>query len=86
MGSGNGKEFWFVFNQYPQRQIRVIIEIQNIPLLQMHDFIDGKGDILTLDYDPNLPLKVLVEDKPKFFAIPGTHNGKKAISLTGVYQ
>ncbi len=45
-----------------------------------------EGDILTLDYDPNLPLRVLVEDKPKFLAIPGTHNGKKAISLTGVYQ
>ncbi len=45
-----------------------------------------EGDILDLDYDPNTPLKVLVEDKIKFFAIPGTHNGKKAISLTGVYQ
>lgn len=45
-----------------------------------------EGDILHLDYDPNTPLKVLVEDKIKFLAIPGTHNGKKAISLTGVYQ
>ncbi len=45
-----------------------------------------KGDILNLDYDPNAPLKVLVEDKIKFLAIPGTHNGKKAISLTGIYQ
>jgi len=45
-----------------------------------------EGDILDLDYDPNSPLKVLVEDKLKFFAIPGTHNGKKAISLTGVYK
>lgn len=43
-----------------------------------------EGNILDLDYDPNAPLKVLVEDKLKFFAIPGTHNGKKAISLTGV--
>ncbi len=43
-----------------------------------------EGDILNLDYDPNSPLKVLVEDKLKFFAMPGTHNGKKAISLTGV--
>ena len=42
------------------------------------------GDLLFLDYDPNAPLKVLVEDKLKFYAIPGTHNGKKAISLTGV--
>jgi flagellar motor switch protein FliM len=42
------------------------------------------GDILDLNYDPNAPLKVLVDDKVKFSAIPGTHNGKKAISLTGV--
>ncbi len=42
------------------------------------------GDILELDYDPGSPLKVLVEEKVKFSAIPGTHNGKKAISLTGI--
>ncbi len=42
------------------------------------------GDILDLNYDPSAPLKVLVEEKAKFSAIPGTHNGKKAISLTGV--
>lgn len=42
------------------------------------------GDIIDLDYDPSAPLKVLVEEHVKFFAIPGTHNGKKAISLTGV--
>jgi flagellar motor switch protein FliM len=42
------------------------------------------GDILPIEYDPDSPLKVLVEDKPKFTAIPGTHKGKKAISLTGV--
>jgi len=44
----------------------------------------GVGDILSLDYDPSAPLKVLVEEKVKFSAIPGTHNGKKAISLTGI--
>jgi len=42
-----------------------------------------KGDILNVDYDPNSPLKVLVENQPTFFALPGTHNGKKAISLIG---
>ncbi len=42
------------------------------------------GDILYLNYDPNAPLKVLVEEKMKFSATPGTHNGQKAISLTGV--
>lgn len=44
------------------------------------------GDIIDLDYDPNSPLRVLVEGQLKFFAEPGTHNGKKAIALTGVYS
>lgn len=42
------------------------------------------GDILKIEYDPNAPIKVLVEEQAKFVAVPGTHNGKKAISLTGV--
>ncbi len=45
-----------------------------------------EGDILEIDYDPNSPLKILIEDTLKFFAIPGTMNGKKAIHLTGVYS
>ncbi|MCP3889957.1 MAG: hypothetical protein GY702_13960 [Desulfobulbaceae bacterium] len=44
------------------------------------------GDILALDYDPNIPLKVLVENIPKFYAVPGTNNGNKAISLTGTFK
>lgn len=45
-----------------------------------------KGDIIDIDYDPNSPLKILVGNKLKFFAKPGVHHGKKAISLTGVYN
>lgn len=41
------------------------------------------GDVLELDYDPNTPLRVLVEDNQKFTAVSGTHNGNKAISLLG---
>jgi len=41
------------------------------------------GDVLNIDYNPNSPLTILVEDQPKFTAIPGSHNGKKAISLIG---
>lgn len=44
------------------------------------------GDTLFLDYNPNSPLRILIENKPKFYAIPGTHNGKKAISITGLYE
>lgn len=42
------------------------------------------GDIIQLDYNPNSPLRVLVEDQIKFTARPGTSNGRKAISITGV--
>ncbi len=45
-----------------------------------------EGQIIPLDYDPNSPLKVLVEDRLKFFAIPGVLSNKKAISLTGIYE
>lgn len=55
-----------------------------LPLHKVLSF--RKGDIIPLDYDPNSPLKVLIEDNLKFFARPGTHAGKKAISLTGVYE
>lgn len=45
-----------------------------------------KGDIINIDYDPNAPLKILVEENLKFFAVPGTVSGKRAIHLTGVYE
>jgi flagellar motor switch protein FliM len=45
-----------------------------------------EGQILQLDYDPNSPLQVLVEKCAKFHAVPGTHNGNKAISLTGIIE
>jgi flagellar motor switch protein FliM len=45
-----------------------------------------KGDVLSIDYDPNSPLKILVEENLKFFAIPGIIRGKKAINLTGIYD
>lgn len=55
-----------------------------LPVQKIMNF--KKGDIINIDYDPNAPLKILVEDNLKFFAIPGTVSGKKAIHLTGVYD
>ncbi len=45
-----------------------------------------EGDIIDLGYDPDIPLTILVEDKAKFFAIPGERNGKKAFHITGLYS
>ena len=55
-----------------------------LPLSKVLSF--KKGDIIPLNYDPNSPLKVLIEDNLKFFARPGIYAGKRAISLTGVYE
>lgn len=53
--------------------------------MSINDLLElAPGDIIPIDYNPNSPVKVLVEDKHKFYAIPGTHNGKKAINITGV--
>jgi flagellar motor switch protein FliM len=53
--------------------------------MSVSDILDmKKGDTIFLDYNLNSPLKVLVGNKHKFFAIPGTYNGKKAINITGV--
>jgi flagellar motor switch protein FliM len=54
----------------------------NLSISQILDL--KKGDRLDLDYDPNGPLNVLVENQHTCYAVPGTHNGKKAISLTGM--
>lgn len=70
--------------------------LQNLPItliaqsgsieMRVEDVLNLKvGDVIDIDYDPTSPLQVMVEDAPKFNAIPGTHNGKKAISLTGTY-
>lgn len=45
-----------------------------------------EGDIINIDYNPNNPLKVLIEEKVKFSAIPGTHDGQKAISITEILK
>ena len=44
------------------------------------------GDIVDLGYDPDQPLTIVVEDRPKFLAVPGERNGKKAFHVTGVYN
>ncbi|NOQ45306.1 MAG: hypothetical protein GQ559_01305 [Desulfobulbaceae bacterium] len=45
-----------------------------------------EGDIIDLGYDPDQPLTIVVEDNPKFFAVPGERNGKKAFHVTGLFS
>ncbi len=55
--------------------------VVDLSIGQVLDF--RPGDFVSVAYDLNAPLTILVEDQPKFFAIPGVHNGKKAVSITG---
>jgi flagellar motor switch protein FliM len=45
-----------------------------------------EGDIIDLGYDPDRPLDILVENRPKFSAVPGERNGKKAFHITGQFS
>lgn len=82
------------FGEWSEKIIDEILEMPATVIAQsgtltlpLHKVISFKeGDIIPLDYDPNAPLKVLIEDNLKFFARPGIHAGKKAISLTGIYE
>jgi len=44
------------------------------------------GDLIDLNYDPDQPLTVLIEDQPLFRAVTGIRNGKKAIHITNRYS
>ncbi|MGL1931443.1 MAG: FliM/FliN family flagellar motor switch protein [Desulfotalea sp.] len=68
--------------EVPEMSTNVSVKIGSTSL-SIGQVLDLKvGDFIELDTDPTKPLNVFVEDKVKFTAISGTHNGKKAISLT----
>ncbi|MFP7756408.1 flagellar motor switch protein FliM [Thermodesulfobacteriota bacterium B35] len=55
--------------------------------MSIRQILDMKeGDIIELGYDPDQPLTIVVEDKPKFLAVPGERNGRKAFHVTGLYS
>ena len=41
------------------------------------------GDVVELDFNPEAPLKIMVEQRPKFHGVAGVQNGKKAIRILG---
>lgn len=53
----------------------------SLPIKEILDL--QTGDIIDLDYDPNTPMRVLVEKKHKFLALAGIRNGKKTVHITG---
>jgi flagellar motor switch protein FliM len=81
-------------SSWPEQIINEILEMPatiiaqsgtlTLPLRKVCTF--QKNDIIPLDYDLNAPLRVLIENNPKFLARPGIHGGKKAISMIGFYE
>jgi flagellar motor switch protein FliM len=85
--SSQNKSSWqeIIEEQLQDMPVTVIAQSGTIDL-SVEDVLGLQvGDILNLSYDPNSPVQVMVENNPKYYAVPGTHNGKKAISLTGSY-
>ncbi len=79
---------WYdVLKKETEKMTTTVIARSGTVSMPLHKVLKlSVGDIIDIDYDPNSPLKILVEEKQKFFAIPGTISGKKAIHLTGVYD
>ncbi len=52
--------------------------------LRVRDILNFQvGDVIELDFKPDAPLKVMVEQRPKFLGVAGVQNGKKAIRILG---
>ena len=85
--SSQNKSSWHEIIEEQLQDIPVTVIAQSGTIeLRVEDILGLQvGDVLGLDYDPNSPVQVLVENIPKYYAVPGTNNGKKAISLTGSY-
>ena len=52
--------------------------------LRVRDILNFQvGDVIDLGCKPETPLKVMVEQRPKFFGMAGVQGGKKAIRVMG---
>ena len=72
----------FLADEIINVEVEVIAQSGQVPI-SINKLLDLKvGDVIELNYDPNTPLKILVEERPKFFALPGIQNGKKAVRIT----
>lgn len=52
--------------------------------LRVRDILNFQvGDVIELGFKPDAPLKVMVEQRPKFLGVAGVQDGKKAIRILG---
>lgn len=65
--------------------MKLEIEAQLATLsLRVRDILNFQvGDVVELNCNPDVPLQVMVEGQPKFYAMAGVQGGKKAIRVMG---
>ncbi len=63
-------------------EVEVVARLEelSLPIKEILDL--QEGDIIDLGRAPDAPLQVLVENRPKYLAMTGNHNGKKAIRIS----
>lgn len=84
----DGSEAWRrrLRAELPAIPVEIAAELGTITL-QMRDFINFReGDIIDLPWNPNDPLAIKVEGRPKYVAQVGVRNGNKAVRITGIYS
>ncbi len=64
--------------------LKARFDLLHLPLRQILNL--QEGDVITLERDQDDPLDLLVEERPKFRAVAGTSNGRKAVGITGIYN
>ncbi len=76
---------WFAFLETELANMETSVAAQfGEVTLKIRDILNFQvGDIIDLNSDPKKPLRIMVEQKPKFLALAGVRNGKKAIRIAG---
>lgn len=83
--SSSGKNLWvdIIAGVLPELEMEIIAQSGKLSMTIGKITKLQEGEIIYLDYDPDSPLRILVEGKPKFLALAGVHNNKKAVRITG---
>ncbi|SDZ74029.1 flagellar motor switch protein FliM [Desulfuromusa kysingii] len=79
----NSKWQSLVFNELDHMDVEIEATLATLSL-RVRDILNFQvGDVIDLGCKPDIPLKVMVENRPKFLAMAGVQGGKKAIRIKG---
>ncbi len=72
-----------VYGELEHMKVEVEAQLGTVSL-RVRDILNFQvGDVIELDFKPEAPLNIMVEQRPKFKAVAGVQNGKKAIRILG---